>query len=195
MRLGYKNSFGHFVAAVFFLCCAFTAKSSNAFVWDIYYPSSKLTFEGTLSGEPFTGTFSIFQAAIDFDPKKPDNTRVEVNIDIRSAKTGDKDKDEALPGKEWFNSSAIPFAQLIGTKMRKLSDKKFELTGLLTIKDVTHEVVLPFSMEDERDAQRIKGAVTINRMDYGIGSGSFANETYVKKDVTIKIDLLAIPKK
>ncbi|MBY0428969.1 MAG: YceI family protein [Alphaproteobacteria bacterium] len=191
----YKNYLGQCAAALLFLSAAFATNTSHAAQWDIYYPSSKLTFEGNATGAPFTGTFSVFQAAVDFDPKKPDNTHVEVNIDVRSAKTGEKDKDEALPGKDWFNANAIPFAQLIGTKVRKLSDKKFELTGLLTIKDITHEIVLPFSMEDERDAQRIKGQVTINRLDYGIGSGSFANENYVKKDVTIKIDLLAVPKK
>lgn len=172
-----------------------SAFPAHAAQWDIYYPSSKLSFEGTATGAPFTGTFNIFQASVDFDPKKVENARIEVNIDVRSAKTGDKDKDDALPTKEWFNSSAMPFAQLIGTKIRKLSDKKFELTGLLTIKDMTHEIVLPFSMEDERDAQRIKGEVTINRMDYGVGTGSWANENYVKNAVKIKIDLLAIPKK
>ena len=190
-----KNCVGRFLLATLFLFMAFAAFPSHAFVWDIYYPSSKLIFEGNATGTPFTGTFSVFQAAVDFDPKKPDNARIEVNIDVRSAKTGDKEKDDYLSAKEWFDSGAIPFAQLIGTKVRKLSDKKFELTGLLTIKEVTQEIVLPFSMEDERDAQRIKGQVTINRLNYHIGSGSYANEAYVKKEVTIKIDLLAIPKK
>lgn len=174
--------------------CSF-ASNASALVWDIHYPSSKLSFEGEMTGTPFTGNFSVWQATVQFDPKKPDDTRVEVNIDVRTAKTGDKDKDEALPGKDWFNSNSIPFAQFVGSKVRKLSDKKFELTGLLTMKDITHEVTLPFSMEDERDAQRIKGEVVINRQDYGIGTGQWANEAYVKNAVKIKIDLLAVPKK
>ncbi len=182
--------------SLLFLLAIFNATPSYAGMqWDIYYPSSKLSFQGTMNNEPFTGTFSIYQASVDFDPKKPDGARIEVNIDVRSAKTGDKDKDEALPSKDWFNANAIPFAQLIGTKVRKLSDKKFELIGLLTIKDITHDFVLPFSMEDERDAQRIKGQVAINRFDYGVGIGNWANENYVKKDVTVFVDLLAVPKK
>ncbi|MDX1923385.1 MAG: YceI family protein [Alphaproteobacteria bacterium] len=180
------------LAALFLICAA---PPAHALDWDIYYPSSKLSFEGTLTGTPFTGNFTIWQASVHFDPKKPDDARVEVNIDVRTAKTGDKDKDEALPSKEWFNSNAIPFAQLVGTKVRKLSDKKFELIGLLTLKDIAHEIVLPFSMEDERDAQRIKGEVTINRSDYGIGTGQWASEAYVKNAVKIKIDILAVPKK
>jgi polyisoprenoid-binding protein YceI len=184
------------VIAVFFVCAiTLIAPAAHALDWDVYYPSSKLTFEGTQTGTAFTGNFSVYQASVHFDPKKPDDTRVEVNIDVRTAKTGDKDRDEALPGKDWFNSNAIPFAQLVGSKVRKLSDRKFELIGMLTIKDITHDIVLPFSMEDERDAQRIKGEVTINRMDYGIGVGNWANENYVKNAVTIKIDLLAVPKK
>ena len=185
-----------FCSALLFLLVVFNASSSHAAMqWDIYYPSSKLLFEGTASGTAFTGTFSVFQASVEFDPKKSDDARIEVNIDIRSAKTGEKDKDEALPGKDWFNAKAIPFAQLIGTKVRKLSDKKFELIGLLTIKDITHEITMPFSMEDERDAQRIKGQATINRLDYGIGTGSRRTENYVKTDVIVKVDLLAVPKK
>jgi polyisoprenoid-binding protein YceI len=191
----FKNLLGQCVVALFVLSGVLFAMPSHAMQWDIYYPSSKLTFEATATGTPFTGTFAIFQAAVDFDPKKPDDARIEVNIDVRSAKTGEKDKDDALPGKDWFNSNAIPFAQLIGTKVRKLSDKKFELIGLLTIKDITHEITLPFSMEDERDAQRIKGEVTINRADYGVGVGSWGNENYVKNAVKIKVDLLAVPKK
>ncbi len=186
-----KNFAFAFLLSAFFLM----APAAHALDWDIHYPSSKLSFEGEMTGTPFTGNFTVWQASVRFDPKKPDDTRVEVNIDIRTAKTGDKDKDEALPGKEWFNANAIPFAQFVGTKVRKLSEKKFELMGLLTMKDITHEVTLPFSMEDERDAQRIKGEVTINRQDYTIGTGQWANEAYVKNAVKIKIDLLAVPKK
>lgn len=196
MTYGIKNRLGLCSSALLFLLMTFVSSPSYAGMqWEIYYPSSKLSFQGSMNNTPFTGTFSIYQASVDFNPKKPDDARIEVNIDVRSARTGDKDKDEALPGKEWFNSGTMPFAQLLGTRVRKLSDKKFELTGLLTIKEMTRDFVLPFTMSDERDAQRIKGQLTINRFDYGIGTGNWANEAYVKKDVIVFVDLLAVPKK
>lgn len=181
-----------FVLMVFLLSCqpAFAAKE-----WDIYYPGSTLWFEGTQMGKPFKGSFNIYNATVDFDPNHPELAKVEVNIDMRSAKTGDKERDDTIPQKEWFDTVHYPFAQLYAGKIRKLSDRKFELTGMLTIKELTHDIVMPFTMEDDRDATRIKGEVTINRADFGVGTGTWGNENYVKNAVTIGIDLLAKQKK
>ncbi len=53
-------------------------------------------------GAPFTGRFERFQAKIDFDPAKPEAGHADVLIDLASARTGDVQRDEALPQKDWF---------------------------------------------------------------------------------------------
>jgi polyisoprenoid-binding protein YceI len=172
----------------------FFSNVSQAKEWDVHYPSSRLWFEGTQNGKVFTGTFSVYQATIHFDPKHPETASVEVNVDLRSASTGDKERDKNLQAKDWFDTIGHPFAQLYAGKIRKLSDIKFELKGMFTLKDLTHDIIMPFTMEDERDASRVKGEFTVSRMDYNVGTGHWANELYVKYPVKIGIDLLAIGK-
>ena len=110
---------------------------------------------------------------------------------MKSAATGDKQRDDMLPQKEWFDSATFPTATLKGTGVDKNADGTFTLAAQLTIKNKTVPVHIPFTMVAEGTATRIKGMVIVKRGDFDIGSGAWANEAVVKHDVKINLDLLA----
>ncbi|WP_246689428.1 YceI family protein [Methylobacterium sp. WL19] len=65
--------------------------------WQVDPSKSAIRFSGVQVGVPFTGGFQRFEAAVDFDPAKPETGHATVLIDLSSAKTGDVQRDEALP--------------------------------------------------------------------------------------------------
>lgn len=157
------------------------------------YSKSSLTFTGKMSGKEFTGHFTGYIAKVDFDLRKPENSKIEVQIDMRTAKTGDMEKDAALPNPEWFDSKNIPSAQFLSTEIKKVNDGDFLASGLFKLKLSTNTISIPFHLAREDDAYRATGQFTINRKDYGVGTGEWDSEQYVAYPVTVSFSLLAHP--
>ena len=66
----------------------------------------------------------------------------------------------------------------------------------MTLRDVTREVMLPFTLEFEkgqggRIKARAKGELQILRLDYGVGQGIWQDVSVVFDEVAISIDILA----
>ena len=84
-----------------------TASAANAANWKLDSGKSKLGFSGTQTGTKFQGAFTRYNAAIEFDPDHLDTSHIAVSVDLASATTNDKQRDAALPGKDWFDCRAI----------------------------------------------------------------------------------------
>ena len=63
--------------------------------------------------------------------------------------------------------------------------------GKLTIRGVTRDVALPFSLRIQGRQATARGRLTIKRLDYGVGRNEWAAITYVADDVTIDIAVAA----
>jgi polyisoprenoid-binding protein YceI len=176
-----------------FLLLATFSTPVQAKDWMVDYPHSKLTFIAEQSGQKFQGGFKKFDAQISFDPTHPDTGKIVVNVNIGTIATGDDERDSYLPQKEWFFQSSFPTAQFIATQFRKLGENTFEADGTLTIKGVSRPLKLPFTLVSEGAQWRAQGHITLMRNDFSIGTGSFANESYVKNAVEVTMDLLAKP--
>ncbi len=178
------------IALALLMLLAF-AGQAEAKLWTIDYKNSILGFSGTQTGQPFTGTFKNFVAKIDFDPRKPESGKIEVQIDMRTAVTGDAQRDSSLPSPEWFDSKNIQYAEFISTEIKGISERAFEMRGMLKMKMTTKEVVIPFTLDKLNDGMRATGQLVVDRSDYQIGTGEWASDQWVGKPVTIRIDLMA----
>ena len=116
-----------------------------------------------------------------------------VVIDMASAETGSAERDGALQGADWFAASRFPQARFETTSLRSLGGDRFEAEGLLTIRDVTRTVVLPFVLQPVADGVRARGELTIDRTTYGVGQGQWADPRWVALPVAVRFDLLATP--
>lgn len=159
--------------------------------WSVDKTASKIEFTGTMSGDPFTGSFSDYDAQIQFDPDNLAEAKVLVSIDMAKVDAGDGERNEALPGKDWFSSKAFPQAVFKANSFTKLNEDQYVADGELTIRDVTRPLALPFSLVVRDNIAAMNGEVSINRMDFGVGTGMWKTEEWVGHQVIIAVSVKA----
>jgi polyisoprenoid-binding protein YceI len=120
------------------------------------------------------GSFNQFEGTITVDGDDPANSAVRVTIDAASIDTRNAQRDEHLRTNDFLALEQYPQITFASTDVRQVDDTTFEVTGDLTIKDVTNRITIPLQFEgasqDPYGLNRIgfDGSVTISRKDYGI---------------------------
>jgi polyisoprenoid-binding protein YceI len=120
------------------------------------------------------GSFNEFEGTAVIDGANPANSSVRVTIDAASIDTRNAQRDEHLRTNDFLALEQYPQIAFASTDIRQVDETTFEVSGDLTIKDVTKPVTVPFTFEgvaqDPFGNQRIgfDGSVTISRKDYGI---------------------------
>jgi polyisoprenoid-binding protein YceI len=173
------------------VAAAVLALPASAATWVVDKAHSKLGFRGTVEDQPFDGQFRRWDAQISFDPKSPATSKAVVTIDTGSAFTNDKDRDESLPGDEWFAVKAFPRATFTTTKFVDLGGGKWQAVGDLVIKGVKRPVVLPFTLAINGDVAKMSGAMVLDRTAFNVGSGRWKSADEVGTKVTVQVDLTA----
>ena len=135
--------------------------------------------------------FEKYDAKIVLDPDNPADAQIDVTVDMSSAKTGDKQKDSALPGSDWFKAKEFPTARYVATTVGKQADGSYVAEGDLTIRGVTKPLALPFALTIDGDTATAKGEASLVRSDFGVGEGEFADGTWVGLDVKVTVDIVA----
>lgn len=145
------------------------------------------------------GRFKDFTGTIHFDDKDISKSSVEFKAKVESIDTGVANRDNHLRTADFFEVAKYPEMTFTSKKVER-KGKGYILTGDLTLKGVTKEVMLPFTItgaiKDNRGNTRIGIAAQtkIDRRDYGItwghplATGGFD----VAHDVTIDLHLEAL---
>ena len=172
------------------------ANTAVAAPWKVDTTQSRLTFEAEQAGEKFTGEFKKFTPIIEFDPAKPEQGKIDVTIDIASITTDDKDRREALPTGDWFAVKQFPTAKFTSTSISRNPATKPDIgsylaKGKLTIRGVSKDITLPFSLKPMANYTLATGSLTLHRNDFGVGQGTWQSEEWVKNTVTVRFQLNA----
>ena len=167
------------------------ATAASATTWTVDSKKSTIAFSGIQTEQPFSGRFKTFTATIDFDPAKPESGHALVSIDVASATTGDPQRDEALPGDDWFSAKTFPAATFEATAFKALGGDRFEADGTLRIRDVGKPVALPFTLSTSGDTAHAVGHLQLVRTAFGVGQGAWATPEYVAFEVNVDIDIQA----
>lgn len=169
----------------------FAAGPALAADWAVDQGKSRLGFSGVQVGAPFQGRFTRWEAHIAFDPAKPESGHATVLIDTASARTGDTQRDEALPQADWFDSSHFPQARFEARSFRARGGNAYDAVGTLTIRGISHGAVLPFTLDIKGDTARVQGRMQLVRTGFGVGQGSWSSGQWVALDVGVDVDLTA----
>jgi len=159
--------------------------------WAVDKTASSIAFSGVQTGEKFTGSFADFDVQINFNPDDLANAKVVVTIDLASADAGDKDRNGALPGKEWFFVKKFPTAKFETTGFKHLGGNKYETTGQLTIRGAAKTVTLPFTLDINNGKAVMAGQLNLNRRDFNIGTGMWKDQDWVKHNVGVQVAINA----
>ena len=144
------------------------------------------------------GRFTRFDAAVVFYPDSPETAQLEAKIDTTSVETGEPKRDEHLRSADFFDSENYPHIIFRSKDLRRTSDERWKLTGDLSIRGTTHEIILDMEgfsevVKDPWGNARMGGTATatLNRFDYGLHF-SGALETgglVVGEKVKIQLDI------
>ncbi len=155
--------------------------------------TSKLGFTGTFQGQSFEGTFGKWTAVISYDAAKLATSKFDVDVDLTSVKTGDNDRDGALPGADFFNVAKFPKAHFVTTGFRQ-NGAQVIADGNLTLRGVTKPVSLNVTFKPAGAGATLDVAGSVKRLDYGVGGGDYADTSVIGADVKINAHLVLAAK-
>jgi polyisoprenoid-binding protein YceI len=180
---------------LFLVALSISAASFAQTKWTVDPMHSFVRFEVKHMGISFVdGSFKKFEGTI--DAAKPDLTDAKINftVDVNSINTDVEMRNNHLKTDDFFNAAKYPTMTFVGESFKKLKGNNCELSGKLTIRDVTKDVkfavIYGGTVNDPQSKATKAGfnaTTTINRLDYNIkydptGMG-------VAKDVKITLNL------
>jgi len=151
------------------------------------------------------GAFSKLSGMVDFDPKDPSQSKVEVTIDAASIDTRNAGRDNDLRSANFFDVATYPTIAFKSTKVEKAGEGKLRVVGNLTMHGVTKEVVLdvdgPTAEVQAQGRFRAGASATtkIDRKDFGItwnralDSGGVVVSDEVRINIEVELIRAAAP--
>lgn len=146
------------------------------------------------------GSFNEFSGQATIDGANPSATTLSVNIKAASIDTRDANRDNHLRSGDFFDVETYPEITFTGTGAKIVDEETVEVTGDLTIKDVTRSVTIPFTFGgaavDPFGNSRIgfEGQVQVNRKDWNLtwNAALEAGGVLVSDKVTLEFEISAI---
>ena len=150
------------------------------------------------------GEFSQTAGSVEFDPADLASARVEATIDAATISTREPQRDKHLKSREFLDVGRYPQITFRSTSVVPGVKGSYDVSGELTIRDVTRSVVLhvdsitPEIKDPQGSLRRGASASTrIDRKDFGLTwnvvleSGGFLVGEEV--DITIDVELVRQP--
>jgi polyisoprenoid-binding protein YceI len=147
---------------------------------------SSIKFVSKQMNVPVEGQFKRFDATVDFDPKKPEATKAEFEVDLGSIDLGSVEGDTEVQKKTWLDVPGFPKARFIATSVKSLGGNKYEASGALSIKGATQSVVAPFTLVESGGVRTVVGQFPMKRLQYKIGEGSWSDTDTVADEVLVR---------
>jgi len=183
------------------LALPLNAAARDTMSWNVDAAHSEVSFKVRHFFTPITGTFADYDVDLMFDQDDPTNSQVNVSIDVASVSTGNERRDSHLRTDDWFGADTYGRITFESTAVRKTGDNAYIAVGTLTIKDVSKKVELPIELLGVKAIpemmREMLGGVTqvasfqanlkIDRTDFGVGTGMWAETAVVGADVEIEL--------
>lgn len=154
--------------------------------WQVQQGTLEITVQQM--GEPVTGRFADWTAAIEFTPRDTPGPAgsVEVQVAIPSLTLGSV-TDQAM-GPDFFDAEQFPRAVFDAEIVK--TEAGYVARGPLRLKGAEVAIALPFTLEMDGDIARMEGALTLDRLDFGIGA-NMADEGSLAHAVAVSVQLTA----
>lgn len=149
-----------------------------------------------------TGKFKDFSVVFKFDPQSLEKSSIMVTIQAKSIDTDNEKRDNHLRSEDFLFAEKFPEITFHSTGIKR-SEDGYIAHGKLTIRGVTREISLPFTVAgpvaDPYGNLRIgiSAETTINRMDFGVSWNKLLDTggLVVGEEVLIRVDAEFLRKK
>ena len=166
--------------------------------WSIDKMHSNINFSVThLVISEVDGSFKVYDGKIVSTTPDFNNASIEFSVDVNSINTDNSMRDDHLKGDDFFNAATYPKMTFKSTSFTKVSGNKYNLTGDLTVRNVTKKatfnVVYGGTAKDGYGNTKagFKATGSINRFDYGLKWNALteAGGATVGADVNLSLKL------
>lgn len=143
------------------------------------------------------GAFSSVNGTVQYDEQDPSKSSVDVTIDVSTVDTREPARDKDLRSDHFFDVDHFPTMTFKSKKVEAAGAGKLKITGDLTIRGVTKQVILDVdgptpAIKDPYGNQRaaVSASTKINRQDFGVKWNAALDNggVVVSDDVSITID-------
>jgi polyisoprenoid-binding protein YceI len=150
---------------------------------------SRLEFTANQQGADFRGRFERFDAMLSLHDGDAAGNLIKATIELASVNTEYQERDEYLVGEEWFNAAEYPQAKFEASGFTPDANGEFEVTAQLTLRGQTRDLPMKFRF----DGSRLTGSTVMDRREFGVGMGMWADDDMVSVNVGVEIDVLFKP--
>lgn len=178
---------------LFLVAISISAASFAQTKWTVDPMHSFVTFSVKHMGISFVdGSFKKFDGTVAAGKADLTDAKIGFTVDVNSISTDVEQRNNHLKSDDFFNAEKYPKMTFESTAFKKTTGNNYELTGKLTIRDVTKDVKFDVvyggtAQQQGKTKAGFSASTTINRLDYNIkfdptGAG-------VAKDVKINLNL------
>lgn len=120
------------------------------------------------------GRFSDFDGTIVFDEAQPEQSSVAFTVQTASIDTNEPTRDAHLKSEDFFAVERVPTITFTSSKVTPRGGQAYDVTGDLSIRDVTKTIVLPVEYLGKatdpwgKEKLAFEAEITLNRKDFGL---------------------------
>ncbi len=172
--------------------------------WNFDVPHCSLQFVARhMVVAKVNGRFDRFSGSLQFDPEKPNEGQVKVEIDAASVNTNSTDRDNHLRSPDFLDVASSPQLTFRSTKFESTGPSSLKVHGDFTLRKVTKPVVLEVRqlglLKDPWGLDRIlfNAKTMLQRSDYGlVWNKALDNGGWlVSERVELELDVQAVAQK
>jgi len=145
----------------------------------------------------YTSSFTKLSGDITVDRDNLEKSSVTATIDVAGLTTDSEGRDKHIKGPDFFDVTKFPTATFKSKSWKKTGENTFDVTGDLTIKDVTKEVVLKTTLlgfgPGMRPGTLLSGweaTTTIKKSEFGLAGPAMLQKA-LGDEVAITINIEA----
>jgi polyisoprenoid-binding protein YceI len=189
------TKFSTFTAALL-LCAVASFGATSTWKLDPQHSSAQFSVRH-LGISTVRGAFSKVTGTVNYDEQDVSKSSVDVTIDVSTVDTREPARDKDLRSDKFFDVEHFPSMTFKSKKVEQAGAGKLKITGDLTIRGTTKEVVLDVDgptapVKDPWGNQRAAVSATskVNRQDFGVKWNATIDNggVVVGDDVNITID-------
>jgi polyisoprenoid-binding protein YceI len=166
--------------------------------WTIDPSKSSLSFSVAQVGSIVSGRFPAWTGEIVLDPAALAAARIDIRIAMPPVTANNRDVDSLMKGPNFLDVQKFPEARFVSSSVVARGGERYEAQGKLTIRDVTRDAVLPFTLTIAYDPARpgrlsatARGRLILKRLDFGVGQNEWAGTGQVANEVTVDLGVVA----
>lgn len=141
------------------------------------------------------GRFDKMEGIVATSGNDLSHAKFDFTVDVNSINTKVEARDNHLKSPDFFDAAKYPTMRFVSTSTKKLKGNSYQLTGNLTIKDVTRKITVPVTYggiaknQQGKEVLGFQTKFTINRTDYNINYDPTGTGVAKMVDITLFVEM------